>query len=202
MILREGTNDATSMVQDLEEYNALPVYPGDTVLDIGGHIGLFALKMYALGASRVISVEPEPNNVEVHRQNLRDYRQHLLIEAACIGENLPSTTLYVNNGRNKGRHSVQYFNNSRPITVATVEFSRLIQLAPFDVLKVDCEGAEYGFDWAELLIQGAKFRSVAVEYHNLPNREWEEIDGVLKCLKLKRTYFTQQDRSYKLAVYT
>jgi FkbM family methyltransferase len=47
------------------------VKKGDIVFDCGAHIGIFARKALALGASRVIAIEPGPENLECLRRNLK-----------------------------------------------------------------------------------------------------------------------------------
>src|SRR5665213_1830117 len=44
--------------------------PTDTVLDIGAHIGSFGYRVLDMGAGRVISVEPDPDNFRVLHHNL------------------------------------------------------------------------------------------------------------------------------------
>ena len=198
MLLREGTNDATSMVADLQEYEHLVVPADTTVLDIGGHIGLFALEMYKRGAFRVVSVEPDEDNAWHHKQNLQNHPQHLLLEAAVTDFD-GSTTLYVNKGRNKGRHSVAEFRNSYPTRVASVEFLKLLYWVQPDVLKIDCEGAEYLFNWSPF---PNCVRNIAIEYHDLPNTDADRIHDTLGVFGFKQMYLTPEERSYRLAIYT
>ncbi len=51
--------------------NIYGIEKGDVVLDCGAHIGIFARKALALGASRVIAIEPAPENLECLQRNLR-----------------------------------------------------------------------------------------------------------------------------------
>ena len=50
--------------------DGLGVRPGDVVIDAGAHVGLFARTALALGASKVITFEVEPNAVRAQRKNL------------------------------------------------------------------------------------------------------------------------------------
>jgi FkbM family methyltransferase len=53
---------------DIEALN--PVRGGDIVLDAGGHLGESTLRALELGASRVVTFEPNPDNVKALRKNL------------------------------------------------------------------------------------------------------------------------------------
>lgn len=48
------------------------VQKGDIVLDCGAHVGVFARKALALGAQKVIAIEPAAENLECLRRNLED----------------------------------------------------------------------------------------------------------------------------------
>jgi len=57
--------------QDRDIYRTTSgIRPGDIVLDCGANIGVFAKKALAAGASRVIAIEPAPENIRVLRKNL------------------------------------------------------------------------------------------------------------------------------------
>ena len=54
---------------------------GDTVIDCGAHVGVFAHLAFERGARRVVAVEPEPVNLECLRRNFRNEitEGHLII---------------------------------------------------------------------------------------------------------------------------
>jgi len=45
------------------------VKPGDIVLDCGAHVGVFTDIALRRGASKVVSIEPDPTNLECLRRN-------------------------------------------------------------------------------------------------------------------------------------
>jgi FkbM family methyltransferase len=53
---------------DIEALN--PVRAGDIVLDAGGHLGESTLRALELGAARVVTFEPNPDNARALRKNL------------------------------------------------------------------------------------------------------------------------------------
>src|SRR5690606_21297442 len=68
-----------------------------TVVDLGGNIGMFTLRAAGL-ASRVITVEPVPDNVAMIRRNLElagDAGHVQIVPHACGGEDEGELTLWV-----------------------------------------------------------------------------------------------------------
>ncbi len=111
-----------------------------TVLDIGGFIGDSALYFLANGAKHCVICEPLPENVKALHHNLQHHVEKITIiqKALALEEGL--VTLYSNCpqgsaefGRMKGNHQVK----CEGTTILT-----LLQRDRFDVVKLDCEGAE------------------------------------------------------------
>lgn len=48
------------------------IRPGDVVLDCGANVGVFTRAALNLGASKVIAIEPGPENIECLRRNFKD----------------------------------------------------------------------------------------------------------------------------------
>ena len=164
------------------------------VLDIGGHIGIFAEYAYLRGARRVFSVEPEPVNWSIHWRNMLDRPQHILLNAACTGDDRPVRELNINTGSSRAKHSLlPVFEPSAEPTraqVAAVRFDSLLTFANPEVLKVDCEGAEYEFDWR---LPSCVCR-VAVEFHDVRRLE-DEVSAILGKLKAQEFSVAQQSSS-------
>lgn len=194
--LRADTNDASLVVQDVEEYESLRIISGDVVLDLGGHIGLFALQMYKRGASRVISVEPEADNCKYHRLNTADFHQHVLLQAAVVGNSDLTRNLYLNPRKNKAWHTLQPLPGRDSLSVPALNFQCLLALARPSVLKVDIEDTEYELQW---LLPDC-VRSLAVEFHSLPNEKHSYILAKLHASGFNLTYKGNQDRTYILHI--
>lgn len=76
MRLRDFTQDflAFQEVYCENEYRLPERFAGDDViLDIGAHVGTFALACLSRGANRVVCYEPDPANFEVLLDNVLDY---------------------------------------------------------------------------------------------------------------------------------
>lgn len=195
--LRPETRD-NEVVAEMVEYESMRFLADDVVLDIGGHIGLFARFAYERGVSRVWSVEPDAANAELHRKNLSDFPQHLLLQAAVVGGVANVIPLFTNPGRNKARHTILPTADYGQVQVAAINFCLLVHMVRPTVLKVDCEGAEYNFYWA---IQ-SHVRELAVEFHELPNRNAQR-DAIISDI-IHRGFnltYKSEERPYMLYLF-
>lgn len=168
--LEPGTDDYAIWqdVYECDEYR-LPDLSGATVLDVGGHVGSFAAKCIDRGAKAVISVEPNPRNQVAYRKLLRDQlksERAALLPVACFHK-AGSATLYrcPTHGAHSGDSLVLH--GGKGLRVAAVTLNDLIKQHQPDVVKLDCEGAEWE------LLRHTTFpqhvRLVYVEFHE-PHR--------------------------------
>lgn len=132
------------VVNELTTYRHMPIVAGDCVLDVGGNIGSFAALAIKCGAEKVVSVEPDEENLALLRVNAPEAQ---IIHAAVVG---PDTTadhvlLYKNIGKNKGLHSTVPTRGRDTVTVPAVQWQTLLSGVHPNKIKIDCEGAEYAF---------------------------------------------------------
>ncbi len=139
--------------------------PEPTVIDLGAHVGLFALrtKMMRPGA-RVVSVEPAGDNAELWRRNTADlYDVHL--EEAAYHPTEPSLLLEASGLGHSYRTRVT---GGGTAVVPAVSLGELIAkhgIDGVDMIKVDIEGAEgaiVGSDDERML---ARSRQLILEVH-------------------------------------
>lgn len=124
--------------------------PDDLILDIGGHIGAFALACLERGAQHLHVYEPEPDNFALLEENLAPFagRVHLH-RLALWRSDLPVSRLELHNpiaARNTGAHRLALAEGG--IEVAAAPFDSVLEeLCPnrrrIRLLKLDCEGAEW-----------------------------------------------------------
>ena len=123
------------------------------ILDLGGYIGTFAWwAAKNLDPNTVISVEPDPSNLEVFNKNMELVSRNnwvVLYDAACTmtdGDTLP---LYL--GKTYAScNSLEPFRGRQKVDVETVSFKRLLEKHQPDIIKCDIEGGEFGLDWTNL----------------------------------------------------
>lgn len=120
---------------------------GDSVVDIGANVGLYALWAARRGA-RVVAYEPSPETVVHLRRNTRRVNVHV-VQAAVVGaDNEQGTTrLFIHEERTTrntvlGREIGTGTDLSRYVDVPALTIDRVLA-SPCSLLKVDCEGAEF-----------------------------------------------------------
>jgi FkbM family methyltransferase len=147
--------------------------PGQSIIDIGANIGVFAVWAATLNPEgRVISVEPSPRMCRfLHANALRNKLNNLtILQAACAGKrgqigmysrgSEVMNTLYT-----RDNYGSTF---SPPISVEALTLADIFErfeIDTCDLLKLDCEGAEY-----EILFQSEKetlrrIANITMEYH-------------------------------------
>ncbi|MFO0843735.1 MAG: FkbM family methyltransferase [Gemmataceae bacterium] len=142
---------------------------GAVVLDVGAHIGSFALAALRRGAAVVHCVEPDAENFALLAHNLSPYADRVrLRHAAAWRSDVKAGRLSLRNplaARNTGAHQVVTVEGEEG--VEAVAFDELIDRAApggrVRLVKMDCEGAE----WPILLTSRRLDRVDALcgEYH-------------------------------------
>jgi FkbM family methyltransferase len=159
-----------------------PFYQRNSVLDIGGHFGYFAMfaALNSAPGSRVVTVEPSAHNLGILRANLE--RSGLAqIEAVhgAVCEQSGTATMHVTQAHNCSL----FAEHARGITgdgalasesVPTYSLTDLLarmNLETVDVLKLDCEGAEYGIIYQSPQETLRRVRLIMMEFHDLKDAE-------------------------------
>jgi FkbM family methyltransferase len=123
--------------------------PGDRVLAIGGHIGMFAICLALRNPSlRIDSYEPHPDNFTLFDRNpaLNGVTNVRLCPEALSGDSQPITL--IGNPTNSGgvtAHSIT-LNHARITGVPSLTLDRILDRGSIErcrLLKIDCEGSEY-----------------------------------------------------------
>jgi FkbM family methyltransferase len=151
-----------------DQYRLDPVAPGslDTVVDIGAHIGSFALRAAPL-ARQVFSFEPTPDTFELLSGNVSKHPNVKPFQFAVAGKTGTMTlhlgvspdrnTLFLKDERQKGSVEVR--------TTTLEEIFRQNNITRCDLLKLDCEGAEYDVLYNAPDDLWPKIRRTCLEYH-------------------------------------
>lgn len=120
------------------------ISPGDTVLDIGAHIGYYTLLFAKLVGERgkVYAFEPEPSNFKLLQKNVEaNSYENVVLEPKAVSSQKGKLPLYVDN-IGSGGHSLEDFSEGR--SSLEVEVLRLDEypLTRVDFIKMDIEGHE------------------------------------------------------------
>jgi len=181
----------------VKRYYAPPGYTiaaGEVIIDIGAHVGTFTV--WAASANRqarVIAVEPFGPNLRYLRQNVAANRlANVTILEACCGGTEGTVELQARGpaARNTIYCSDNYGSIFRAIAqVHVVTLDRIFSeqgIEHCDLLKLDCEGAEYDILYAASETTLARIRRIAMEYHVGMNQHRPE----LLAAKLEQCGFT------------
>lgn len=151
---RDGSFPDAVVVREIWCENVYEVFDGDVadtgvVVDIGANIGSFTLFAGALGAKRVIAVEPEVHNLELLRENIDQNKGHLqdcefVVDEHGIAARKGSALITDEHGDSRvvanGDPASNNASSIRLITIA--ELWQAHKLEHVDVLKIDIEGME------------------------------------------------------------
>lgn len=117
---------------------------GKNVLDIGANVGTFSLLASALGAKRVVSIEPVSTTFEQLNENIdrSGFKNIIPIRALVTEESGEYKTISM---KTDSGHNSMYLVDGDSEEVMTVTLKNLLDTfeAGDVVLKLDCEGAEY-----------------------------------------------------------
>ena len=164
---RPGTSDAHLIYKILlrrgrrAEYVFPDALQAECIFDIGANIGAASLLLaQRFPHARIYSFEPVPDNFELLERNLAGFPNVTPVPFALARESGSRELILSADRLNRGGHS--FFQRGagadtpriRVEAVTAAEFMRSRGLARVDLIKVDCEGAEYevlsGFDTAVL----------------------------------------------------
>lgn len=137
-----------------DEYGLANIYSSGHLIDIGAHIGSVCIAFLLDNReARATAIEPLPENIEVLRHNASaaGVQDRLTIVEGAIG------TTTVNYGLDVHRFIGNIAGSAEARKVKRV---KLADYLPADIVKLDCEGCEYG---ALKALKGV--RIVLGEYH-------------------------------------
>ena len=132
------------------------------VLDVGGNIGLFAtFARDRWPGTRVVSIEPDPDNLEILRLNASQ-GSDLEVVGACASTH--DGTLRFVAGQEAGSHVADGAPGQDTIEVPCVDVFRLAESA--DLIKMDIEGSEWDI-LADPRLATVPAKALVMEWHDL-----------------------------------
>ncbi|ADL19061.1 predicted SAM-dependent methyltransferase [Acidilobus saccharovorans 345-15] len=150
---------------DLNDYVMLNV-EGRSVLDVGAFVGDSAIYFALRGARRVVAVEPSPWAFQAAKKNVEvnGLSDRVTLLNCAVGRD-EGKALRLAESETNTVFSAERADGSGSYEVPTCTIDSLIEkYGPFEVLKVDCEGCEYGsIPYSKRL---GELREVLIEYHD------------------------------------
>jgi FkbM family methyltransferase len=156
-------------VGGIYEQRAVSIRDGDSVIDVGAHLGTFTRIALDHGARLVVAVEPDPVNAacfdRTFAEEIADGRVRLVKAAAW--HSAGSLQFEVGNASQTGH--VAGSQTDRAITVRAVTLDEMVdelKLGRVDFIKMDIEGAErHALAGARRLLAAYKPRLAICIYH-------------------------------------
>lgn len=158
------------------------------ILDIGAHIGLFSIYCHCLNPQvPMLAFEPEEKNFQTLKENFRHNSiKNVLAKNLAVSASEGPKTLYLS--PDSHNHSlIDVTNQSKIVQSTTLEqIIKKHNLSKIDLLKLDCEGAEF-----EILENCPKeifnkVQNLYIEYHIYqPNLNADKILSKLQKANFK-----------------
>lgn len=170
--LSRCASDAATVMVVLVREDYAPIPPAGLVVDVGGNIGAFMIYAIRSGARRVISFEPSRDAFEVLRRNVERNRlgdRVLVRQLAVAGE--AGRTVRFPTASDPSNHILGAADRTDAATVhadevRTTSVSEIVDTyGDVDLLKLDCEGAEYEIVETTPSDVWRRIRAVKIEYH-------------------------------------
>jgi len=149
---------------------------GDTVVDIGAHVGMFSVKS-ALQVGKtgtVIAIEPARSNFMLLRQNTLSLL-NVRIVGLAVGESEKIGYITTSKASPCYAMTLEFDRSVETVKVSTLDniLSRM-RVDKVDFIKIDAEGSELAIlKGATYTLKNNRVRLAVASYHNLPNGEYE-----------------------------
>jgi len=193
--IRPGTGERFAFYENLirSDYlnNGATLKDGDTVIDIGANIGCFTVMAASIvgNSGRVIAIEPNP---ETYQQLCRNIELNNLSNVTplnlAIGANNQPIELYISDNSlyssfyaKVDKH--QIIGKKIAVNSETLEsLMEQLKIQEVQLLKLDCEGAEYQILDSISPSLASRIKQVSMEVHEISEREPQEIQDKLSNL--------------------
>ncbi len=153
-----------------EEYTpkGFEIHESDTIIDIGAHIGRFALYAASLAPRGILyAFEPQPENMLKLKENIGlNGLQNIVVSANAIADSTKKILLHT--GGDSARSSL-YGESQESVAVDCIPLVEVFDknsIAQCAFLKSDCEGAEFEIFFALPTRYFKKIDKIVLEFHD------------------------------------
>jgi FkbM family methyltransferase len=188
IVTRENTQDA-HVIQEVireNEYQLPDSFsPEDVILDVGAHIGCFAIACLLRWASRIDCFEPDPANYALLCRNLAKLKGKVRVANCAVWRSDVAEQVRMDD---RGKYTAMHRVSATGRQVKTLTLDSAIEAAHGRVrlLKLDCEGSEYPILYTSRLLD--RVDEIVGEWHAIHSfcdgvpGEWSG-EGVVRFLK-------------------
>lgn len=167
-----------------------PYIKGSVVLDIGTYIGDTAILFCIKEAKKVFAYEPFPlfYNISLKNIKLNNLEERIEIKNCGIGEK--DAVLDIKEGESLSSFTaftLKKYPHAKEVQIKIISFSKIIEnMEKIDVLKMDCEGAEFPAILSCSPSSLRKIKVMGIEYHNDPLPLIEHLNKAGFNVEIKR----------------
>ena len=167
----------------------------DVVLDIGGHIGLFALLASQFcKKGKIFCFEPVKENYNILLENLElNAVKNIVPFNLAVYDDSKKVKMYLND--DDAGHSVM-LPSSKSIQTDSISLKKIFddnKIEQCDFAKIDCEGSEYGIIDALPPEYLKRINKMAIEYHFADSKP-ELVNNLI--LKIENADFHVRKKSH------
>ncbi len=149
------------------DYPNFEIKENDTIIDIGGHIGLFALYCNQLTKTgKIFSFEPIKENYDMFLENIKiNTLENIIPHNLAVTKTEGNIPIYLNN--DESGHSI-FEKNTKVVNVESTSLKKIFDVNNIkrcDLLKLDCEGSEYEIIESLPEEYFKKIDKIIIEYH-------------------------------------
>jgi len=170
----------------LKEYErpGFEIKNDDIIIDIGSHVGLFALFSAQFCKSGTIyCFEPVKENFEMLKSNLElNNTTNVIATNAAVSTDNGTVTIYLN--EDESGHSM-HVEGSKSIQVKSLSLQNIFEshnIERCDFLKVDCEGEEYSIMDSLPTLYYKRIAKICIEYH-FANTKQDLLENLINKLE-------------------
>lgn len=206
---RDDTDESVIYeVLQSQDYKACePIIRGaKAIIDIGAHIGTFELYARAINAEAPIyCYEPLLENYEVLKANIKENRlKNIFPSQQAVSRQVGDITLHLSdNNHNNSIHTPYSADNHKTAKVQATTLERIFhkhRIAHCDLLKIDCEGAEYDIFEHTSPETFAQIGAIFMEYHEHFGRTHKELQQLLHAQGFKTKHLQPSKYSNQLGI--
>jgi FkbM family methyltransferase len=163
----------------------MSIKKNDIIIDIGAHVGYFTL--YASNIAKegkIYAFEPTNQTYQILKENIKLNKLKNVKTTNCgVLDQVGTATLY-SDEENSISNSMFKSNNKKIEKINVINITKIIEdndINKINLLKLDCEGAEFLILMELSNVEIKKIEKISVEVHlDLSERKIEDLENFLK----------------------
>jgi len=181
------------VLKEIKYYNKkITLDKNDHWLDIGTHIGSFALSIYK-DVKMIFCFEPEKENYVLLKKNvelnkIKNIKTHNM---AVVGNDDDERSFFINTKKNTGGHSFYIKRGRQELKTKCININNILKTYKINKIKMDCEGAEYEIikNIDQELLNGIE--ELIFEYHFNVLKDHPEHEKYFEIIEILKKNFSE-----------